>query len=295
MPLRARHRYAARHELLELQAGQQRDPAPVTLHPDVHAQWIRLFARLCGSPQAAERALRPLIIRAAGWRSIDRWHESPDTMLCRAWLERPNLVALGDLTLDHDATPLARVLAHEPCERWVVWALVTLGGWRFATLSRLSTLPVIELRRQVQSMRELLRERSRADVLLIGPDPVQLADLERVLREAGHVIADRVVTRESLAGFDAHGDIDLVLIDLDVPGRGLDAAVVAELARRSSAAQLLLVTELSLPAVASLPERCVCVHKPVDPGTLLDCCAEAILDVFPDGASRTRSGMQAYS
>jgi len=257
-------------------------PPPPTLEPDVAARWVSLLSRLCGSTQAAGRALRPLTLRAAGWRAVDRWHGSEDELLCRAWLERPALVSLGELTIDPGAGPLARVLAYEPSDRWVVWALVHLGGWSIDSLSRLGARQPARLRADLADTRCLLRSQSQSDILLAASDPVQREQIERTLTDGGHVVSARTASREELLTYATPSDIDLIVTDLDRPGRPLDASIATAIAARFSAPQVLLITNRTAPGAASVPGGCTLLAKPADPVALLDRCAEAVLGAIPD-------------
>ena len=99
-------------------------------------------------------------------------------------------------------------------------------------------------------------------VLLVEDEPLIRLATADVLSESGYIVLEAESSGAALACMDAHREIDVIVVDVNLPG-GLNGVEVSEIARRTRPELRVIVTSGSgLPDSARMPANGLFLAKP---------------------------------
>ncbi|MPQ95799.1 response regulator [Thioclava sp. JE_KL1] len=105
-------------------------------------------------------------------------------------------------------------------------------------------------------------------VLVVEDEAIIRMDLVLGLEELGYYVLEANSADAALSLLDAWQDIDLLITDIDMPGKMNGAGLAHEVRRRFPACQIIIMSGHSAPETLDLPKRSAFMPKPISPGEL---------------------------
>lgn len=195
----------------------------------------------------------------------DRWRARVTESL---FTTKPGHTGLGlsivqDTVLAHDGT---FGLVSSPAGTTVCVGLPAAIGASLAPLARESVVGATAPRAVASVAPRRGQEQVGGTVLVVDDDESLRTLVRRVLRPVGVTVLEAASSDEAISQHREHADIDLVLLDLSMPGRGGDA-VHRELRDADPGLPVLILTGYSAPETrARFPDdaEVTLIHKPFD-------------------------------
>ncbi|WP_206185558.1 response regulator [Thioclava sp. JM3] len=135
--------------------------------------------------------------------------------------------------------------------------------FRYGVLSLCLGKAHLFLRHQGEAMRN-----DAIKVLVVEDEAIIRMDLVLGLEELGYDVIEANSADAALNLLEARHEIDLLITDIDMPGKMDGVGLAHEVRRRFSACQIIIMSGHSAPETLDLPKRSAFVSKPISPGEL---------------------------
>ncbi|OOY20847.1 hypothetical protein BMI86_10090 [Thioclava sp. DLFJ5-1] len=111
--------------------------------------------------------------------------------------------------------------------------------------------------------------RDNAKVLVVEDEVIIRMDLTLGLEDMGFEVAEADSASSALELLDSGLEIDILVTDIDMPGRMNGVALAAEVHSRAPSCRIIVISGGSTPKINELPECCVFFSKPLTPCDLV--------------------------